>query len=332
MRSASGSRTPGALAALCLVTAAFPLSAQDNPVPGAPGATVECCQQLLVPVGARASALGGAVTARSGPDVVFLNPAALAVLSRDELRIHNEKTEVESTNALGLAFRVRGAGVLGLSYRLSEYGVSDATDASGNITGQLRPLEHFLLVSFATGMGPGVTAGVSYKIYQLRNECAGFCGGFDFAATTHAVDFGVQYHPGIWPTLQLGASVLHFGLPLQVLNAEQADPTPARFRVGAAYEVMHHFSTDSTTALWVSTDVAGSWRHGVPRRVSAGLELVLDNTIFVRSGYATGTGRESGPGIGVGLRYDRFDVGIARRFGVGIGAQDPFQITFAVGF
>jgi hypothetical protein len=331
---AAGAWFRGAVGAVCLTLSAgmsAPLFGQDR-VPERGISAVECCQQLLVPVGARASALAGALTARGGPDVVFINPAALAALTRDELRIHTEKTEVESTTALGLAFRIRGAGVLGLAYRLSEYGDSEATDEVGQVTGRLRPLEHFLLASFATSMGPGIAAGVSYKTYQLRNQCEGFCGGFDFAATTHAVDFGVQYHPALWPTLQLGASILHLGLPLQVLNAEQADPTPARLRVGGAYELMHHFSADTTTALWLSADLTGSWREGVQRQAAAGLELVLDHTIFVRGGYATGTGRESGAGIGVGLRYDRFDVGIARRFGVGLGVQDPFQITFSLAF
>jgi hypothetical protein len=122
-------------------------------------------------------------------------------------------------------------------------------------------------------------------------------------------------------------------VPLQVLNAEQADPTPTRFRAGAAYEVMHHFSSDSTTALWASFDVSGSWRQGVEPRVGAGAELVLDETIFVRAGYASGSGRASGAGVGIGLRYDRFELGIARSFvGAAGGGQDPFQITFAVGF
>jgi hypothetical protein len=325
----------GRIAAVLLSVCALPapLLAQD-PVPDRRAGAVECCLQLLAPVGARASALGNALVARSGPDALFVNPAALAGLERDEFRIHNAETEVESSNAFSLSFRIRGAGVLGLSYRLSDYGVSQATDHVGNPTGTLRLLDHYLLASFATTMGPGITAGVSYKVFQLRQDCSGFCGGFgSVAATTHGIDFGVQYHPQLWPALQLGASITHLGVPLQVVNAEQADPTPARARVGAAYELMHHFTADTATALWLSADLSGSWREGVERRAAAGLELVLDRTIFVRAGYATGAGREAGAAIGVGLRYDRFDVGIARSFvGAVGGGQDPFQITFAVGF
>jgi hypothetical protein len=304
-------------------------AAQLEPRAGA----AECCLQLLFPVGARAVGVGNALTARSGPDALFVNPAGLALLRRDEFRIHNADTELESSNAFGLAIRVRGAGVLGLTYRLVDYGESQATDPRGTPTGTLRSLEHFLLATFATPMGPGLTAGISYKLFQFRHDCSGFCEGGSFVATTHAMDLGAQYHPGLWPALQLGLAVTHLGVPLQVLNAEQADPTPTRLRAGAAYELMHHFSRDTTTALWTSLDVSGSWRQGVEPRVSTGVELILDETIFVRAGYATGSGRDSGAGVGVGLRYDRFELGIARSFvGAAGGGQDPFQITFAVGF
>lgn len=325
-------RVGGGLVALLLMgIGSGGLRAQDVGEPRA--GAVECCRQLLFPVGARAVSLGNSLTARTGADALFVNPAGLAQLRRDEFRVHNADTELESSNAFGVAFRLKGAGVVGLSYRLVDYGESQATDPQGTPTGTLRSLDHFLVASFATSMAAGVTAGISYKLFQFRHDCSGFCEGGGFAATTHAVDFGVQYHPRLWPALQLGASVTHMGLSLQVLNAEQADPTPTRLRVGGAYELMHHFTTDTTTALWASLDVAGSWRDGVEPRAGAGVELVLDETIFVRAGYATGSGRDSGTGVGLGLRYDRFELGIARSFaGAAALGQDPFQITFAVGF
>jgi hypothetical protein len=263
---------------------------------------------------------------------MFVNPAALAGLERDELRIHNAEGEVESSNAFGLSVRIRGAGVLGLTYRLSDFGESIATDPQGNQTGVMRVLEHYAVAAFATEMGPGVSAGVAYKLYQYRRDCSGYCLDGGFAATTHGVDFGLQYHPPVWPALQLGASLSNLGTALQVLNAGQADPMPMRVRVGAAYELMHHFSSDTTMALWATAGASGSWKEGMPVRAGLGLELVLDGTIYIRSGYATGEGREGGAAIGVGLRYDRFDVGIARTFLGATGVPDPFQITFAVGF
>jgi hypothetical protein len=318
---------------LLVLSWARPTLAQSASAANARVGAVECCLPLLFPVGARAVGVGGSLTARPGPDGVFVNPASLAQLGRDEFRIHNAETEIETSNTFALAFGVRAVGSFGLSYRLVDYGEIEATDDFGTPTGRMRLLAHALMASFATTMAPGLYAGVSYKLYQFRQDCSGFCGVPGFAATTHALDLGVQYHPRLWPALQLGAAVTHFGLPLQVINAEQADPMPTRIRAGAAYELLHHVSADSTTFLWASADVSGSWRDGVGTTGGVGLELVLDRTIFVRAGYRTGSGRDAGAAVGVGLSYDRFDVGVARSFiSSGIGGPDPFQITFAVGF
>jgi hypothetical protein len=310
----------GLVVALVVVTAVTPLRAQDDRV-----IATECCLQMLLSVGARSVALGGALTARPGPDGIFANPAALAGLSRDEFRIHNAKTDLETTNTFGVAFGVRSAGTLGLTYRLADYGETEVTDEQGNAIGTVRLAAGVLLASFATRMGRGVSAGVSYMFYHFN--------GPGFNATTHGVDFGAQLAPESLPYLQLGASFVHVGLPLQVFNAEQAAPTPGRFRAGAAYEMMHHFAPDSTTALWASADLSGSWHEGVPIEVGGGLELSLDETIFVRAGYMSGSGSNSGASVGVGLRYQRFDVGIAKSFVTAAsGGTDPFQITFAIGF
>jgi hypothetical protein len=182
-------------------------------------------------------------------------------------------------------------------------------------------------------VAPGVNAGLSYKLFQFRQDCSGMCGTPGFAATTHAVDIGVQYHPTVWPSLQLGASIVNLGLPLQVINAEQASPMPMRIRAGAGYELMHHFSTDSTTALWATLDLSGSLREGTEQVLNTGFELILDRTIFVRTGYSTGSGRSSGAAVGIGLRYERFDIGIAKTFiASGSGDQDAFQVTFGISF
>jgi hypothetical protein len=315
-----------------LLAALEPAAAQQETLRDRRTTAVECCVQLLVPVGARATALANTLIAQGGPDAVFVNPAGLAALERDELRIHNAEAEVESSNAFGLAFRIGGAGVLGLTYRLSDWGESQATDPSGNPTGTLRHLYHYLVAGFGTSLGPDLSAGVSYRVFQWRNDCSGYCMEAGFAATTHGVDFGAQYHPAAWPALRLGASLTHLGPALQVLNAEQADPMPTRVRVGAAYELAHHFTSDTTMALWATAGLAGSLRDGVGRRASLGLELILDRTIYVRAGYGADQAAQAAGAVGVGLRYDRFDIGIARSFMDASSTIAPFQITFAVGF
>jgi hypothetical protein len=314
-------------AALISVVCALPLRAQSA---GEGVSAQECCLYLLFHVGARAVGLGNALSARGGADVLFVNPAGLASIERDEFRVHTSETEIETATAFSLAFRIRGAGTLGVAYRLIDLGESEVTEGPGGATGMLRLLHHSLIASFAAVMAPGLMTGLSYKLYQSRQDCRGACPSH--VGTTHSIDLGMQYHPRLWRSLQLGASVSHLGTAMQVINAEQADPMPTRIRAGAAYEVLHHFTNDSTTLLWTSLDVAASWRDQVEPVIAAGAELELDGTIFVRGGYTTGTGRIAGAAVGVGLRYDRFDIGIAKTFVSGSGGDDPYQITFAIGF
>jgi hypothetical protein len=327
VRPAPRSRKRWLLVAIMSASVPLPLLAQSGE---APVTAEECCLPLLLHVGARAVGLGNALTARAGADALFVNPAGLSRLERDEFRLHSAETDIESSTVFGLAFRVRGAGTIGIAYRLIDYGEVEATGDFGEVVGMLRLLDHALVGSFAAELAPGLSTGISYQLYQSRQDCRGTC--TTLVGTTHAIDFGVQYHPDLWPQVQFGASVIHLGTALQVINAEQADPTPARIRAGAAYELMHHFTADTTSALWASLDVAGSWREGVAPTVATGLELILDRTIFVRGGHTTGTGRNSGAAVGVGLRYDRFDVGIAKTFASDVVGQDPYQITFAIGF
>ncbi|MEO5510027.1 MAG: hypothetical protein ABIV28_08200 [Longimicrobiales bacterium] len=287
----------------------------------------ECCLTMLFPVGGRALALGGALTARGAADGLFTNPAAIASLAAGELRIHNGRSDIENATSVTALFRVRRAGTLGVSFRTVDNGDIETSDNQGNPTGVLHVADQAFYATFATEVRRGVRAGVTYNLY----DCAGACGQPAFKAMTHAVDFGVQVQPQSVPYLELGAAVNHAGLRLQVNNADQAALTPARVKVGGAYELGHLFSKDSTTTLWASLDGTGSWHEGIDPQIGTGLELSLDRTLFLRGGLSSGTGRGTGTALGVGFIYERFDVSIAKSF-VSADEDPPIQVTFAIRF
>jgi hypothetical protein len=139
------------------------------------------------------------------------------------------------------------------------------------------------------------------------------------------------------------------GLPLQVINAEQKDPTPTRVRFGAAYEFV--LTRDSPVSLWLSGDMvarlasfdAGTATDSVRGRASGwapafnvGAELGFDQTIFVRAGYAmSGDGLAAGGGgIGIGIRLGRFMGAVGQSFGTTPLGQEgePFQFSFGITF
>jgi len=315
----------GAILAV-LPVRATPAAAQSGSVPAA-----ECCLVLLLPIGARAVGLGHAITSRTGAEGLFVNPALIADVGSDQFVIHNTRTDIEASNTFSLLIRSELIGSMALSWRLIDYPEQVTQDIPGQPLGTLTLRAHVLTASYATQVVAGLNAGVNYKLYQFRSDCQGACQDQEFAATTHGLDFGVQYRPSFSPSLQLGASILHLGFPLQVVNAEQAEPSPVRFHVGGAWEAAHHFTADSTITAWVSGDAVVSPRDGSVH-LNAGAELSLDETIFLRAGYGGGAGIVGGPAVGVGLRYDRFDIGVAKSFRAQPDDSDAIQVTFAIRF
>ncbi len=302
--------------------------------PSQPQEGPECCLLLLVPVGARASAMGGAITARTGVDAAFANPAGLAGLEGSRVVIHHSDISVNTqVDAFSAVFTPWGMS-FGLSYQLFDKGEIPTTDVFGQPTGELVLRDHLISGSFATPLTGGLSLGVNYRVFQQRIDCNGQCGGEESTATTNAIDAGVQYRPLWHPALELGLAVVNAGPGLQVVNAAQADPLPGRIHIGAAYDVLAPTTVDDRVALRVAADVRDVLREPGSPTVAFGVELDVQQAVFLRAGYAPGEGLGTGAAVGVELRYDRFDVAVSRSFvNSQLGADtEPFQVSFGLNF
>lgn len=310
-----------------------PLSAQEggglDPAEGP-----ECCLLLLIPVGARSSSMGGAITARSGVEAIFRNPAGLAGLEgRTFVVHHSDISDNTQVDAFSLVLTPAGLS-LGLSYQLFDNGEIKTTDVTGQQTGELVLRDHLVVLSAATELGAGLSAGLGYRLFQQRIDCNGQCGGVESVAFTHAVDAGVRYSPGWHPALELGVSLVNVGPGLQVVNAEQADPLPGRLHMGVAYDVLGLVAMDERVALRITTDLNDVLREPGDPTVAVGVELDVQRAVFLRAGYAPGEGLGTGAAVGVELRYDRFDIAVSRSFVNSQLAADtePFQVSFGLNF
>lgn len=290
----------------------------------------ECCLLLVVPVGARSSALGGAVTARSGPDAVFHNPSGLAGLTGSRFVVHHADREEVDVDAFSVLL-TPSLGTLGLSYQLFDWGTITSTDDTGQVTGELAIRDHLLVASFGSGLGQTMALGANYKVFQERIDCRGACGGAERVSTTHALDLGYRYSPSWQPGLHLGAAVSN--LPLHFDDDGRSEGFPARVHVGAAYDVLRPFRSDDVLALRLAVDLQDELSNPGSVVPSAGLELDVQQVVFLRAGYTPGEGHASGAAVGVELRYDRFDIGVSRSF-VNSSFEDdePFQVTFGINF
>lgn len=319
-------------AAAWLLTIAPGLSAQRAEPSSTEGALF-----LLLPVGAQAVSLGRAMTAMESPESAFWNPAGLAGITHSQSVLFRGDHAVGTATAISLLGARPGVGTLGASYLLLDVGDQDLTDADGNILGTVSVRNHLGVLSGGAHLARYVAAGLSFKVIQFRLSCRGLCPDAGTTATTYAVDAGIQLHPTDRLPLRLGAMVAHVGPRLQVLNAEQADPLPARVRVAAAYDVLSRFSSDGQVKGWVSAELQDRLRDpgSVSLFLGSQLEAGADEALYLRAGYVIGDlDQEDGARVGLGLRYERFDLAIAKSLAVSTltGATEPVHVTFSIAF
>lgn len=338
-------RLPTIEAALLLVL----LMAQGGPLRGqtpAEGSPAEGALFLLLPVGAKAVGLGRAVTALPGAESVWWNPAGLGPLEEGRFVLYRGDHPVAGeATAASLIFALSPLGVLGASYQLIDLGKQDVTDPGGNVTGELSGRNHLGVLSLATRLRERLSVGVNLKLVQFRFTCRGQCMDAGVTATTVAVDVGAQLAGLAGLPLTLGAMVAHAGSRFRILDEGEADPLPTRLRLAAAYEVLDHFIDSDDLSLSVTAEIDDRWRRPGSPATYVGTEFTAGrgDVLYVRAGYVFGaesqlegvvSGTPTGAAVGVGLRYESFDLGLAKSLATSAlpGESEPVHISFGIVF
>jgi len=289
---------------------------------------------LLLPVGARTTALGQASAADGGTtEALFGNPAGLAPIRRGEAGIHHYNAFFGHADALALAVPVNGMGAFGLTAYIVDYGDLEVTPPGGGQgpIGQVSPRNLTLQVAFATEVADGIATGIAYKLVQFRVDCSGDCRQVPTAVgTTHAVDVGVQWAVRSATPLVIGVAVRHLGFPLQVNNQAQADPLPTRLVVGVRWQLVRPPQGIDALDLAVLADVQGSLAgDGVNPAPLVGLESGVRDLVRLRFGYAFVDTEASGPSLGLGVRVGRLGLDLARTFYAtdAVGESEPVHLS-----
>jgi hypothetical protein len=308
------------------LVAAPPTTAQQTADPEAGGGAF-----LLLPVGARATALGQAAVADWGStESIFWNPAGLAGVGQHEVAVHFASTFISDNTALVGSVSAGQLGALGFAAYLVDYGSQDVVGGPGVPVGRISPKNIELLGSYATAVGAGLSLGVNYKLIQLRQDCSGQCSAFpSVAGTTHGVDVGLQYAVGGSDVLRLGFAIRHAGFRLQLRNEGQADPLPTRVQVGAIYKVLlpRLRGTDERFDARFLVDVDDEWGEYSDLDWRIGLDVGLRDLIRFRSGYAFLNSQSRGPSVGVGIRVGRIAIDLARVFFVSSNFDEPLHLS-----
>lgn len=277
---------------------------------------------LLLPVGARASALGEAVTAsRQASEALWWNPAGIGTATSKEVSIHHSQSFVGTGDAVSIIIPSSLLGVLGIEFNLIDFGDQDIVDRDNNPLGTLLPRSVVLGATYGTNVVAGLSTGIGFKLVQLRVDCSGSCQSLPtFSGTSYAVDVGLQYDMGEHAPLSLGFAVRNLGIPFQVNDGPQSDPLPRRVQIGAEYRYVPPSTMADSIEIRASLDVIGGIetderQHFIRSpRPRAGAELSWRRKAFARVGYVVRANQQEsgGPSIGFGYASGSVAVDIAR--------------------
>jgi hypothetical protein len=249
---------------------------------------------LKIPVGARGTALGGALTAAAeGADAVFYNPAGLGLGSAPELS-YAYNNYFSGISQQWLAFSLpAGEHAWGLGLNYLSVKPFASYDVSDNRTGEVSAYDVAAYLGYARQLRTGLPlfssarlgASVKYIRQELDSQsAAGYGAG---AGLLLAGPRGLRLGFG---AENLAASSLAF---------DGSGARPARsFKAGAAWEIM-----GAPLSAMLSADV--TFPEDGASYVSAGVENTLYGLLALRAGYSSFGDISNGLNFGLGLRLPR---------------------------
>ena len=292
---------------------------------------------LLLPIGARGIGMGRAVTTSQGAESVFWNPAGLARVEGGSFFVYRGNHLAGEATGFSLLLGRQPLGALGISYQLLDLGDQDLRDGEGNFLGSVSFRDHLAIGSFGLQVLPRLDTGINFKIFQSRITCRGQCSDAGVTGTAYALDAGVQGEPFSSIPLRIGLLIAHVGPNLQLINVEQADPLPTRLRAAVSYETLRHFTDMPGVELWVTAEMEDRWHELGDPILYLGGELTAgeEDLFFIRAGYGQQqSGLSAGASVGLGLRYEQFDLSVAKRVSGSslTGESEPVHVSFGVMF
>ena len=307
---------------------------------------------LVFPVGAAGVGMGQTgIAAHGTSDAAFWNPAGLATLDVAEFTLHTSSINLTRSSVVSAYVPRPGVGVFGGAVYLVDLGDQPHVDSNNVTIGRIASRNLELLGSFATQLTGSFVLGLNYKLIEFRVDCTGDCTGLpNGRGLTHALDIGGQFTVGGnggEGGVRVGVAVRNVGFKLQVQNADQADALPARFAVGAVYQIVFRpaarpagpagenaGSTGDRVDLRVAADVDSPWGRAGASEMRIGLDVGYRKLVRLRGGFAFVQDGLSGPSVGMGLTSGSIGVDLARTFltGSDLVVENPTFFSFRVTF
>lgn len=298
------------LLTVLLIVASAPVFAGSEVKLGTAGG-----QELLIPIGSRGTAMGGAVVANpSGLEAIYWNPAGLAALEGTEVMVmHMPYFADIDVNFGGIATAIEGFGTLGFSAKIVSIGkMEETTEAAPDGTGRIyEPTLSVIGLTWAKQLTANVGLGVngfwvSERIFEVNANGASF-------------DFGVTFDPK-WRGMLIGVAIKNYGPDLtfsgsgfdrsyeeagrrRLAGTPSAFSLPSQMNIGLAYPL---YKQDRNSLM-----LAGNFRSNnfSEDHWQGGAEYAYDDKYFLRAGYNYSQQTEYiyGLSLGGGLTYSLGD-------------------------
>jgi len=270
------------------------------------------------------------VAGKPGSEGIWWNPASIAEQDKRELAIHHSKTVAGVGDALTLVLPTRAYGTAAISLNILNIGEQQVTDEFGDVVGVILPRDVVLAATYAAAVTKRFSAGLNYKVVQLRVDCSGQCSSVGpEVKSSRAVDLGAQYEVVAGAPLTFGAAVRNLGGRLNSRETNQRDPLPTQVEVGAMYRLkfIDHYVKD--TELRAAASYINSRSFG-GKSVRVGTDVMYQGKVHLRAGYVGHDRRgNASASVGFGLQSGAFVFDIARTFG-GLpaeGGQMPVYVS-----
>ena len=322
---------------------------------------------LTIAPNARAGAMGG-IGAATAPDVysIYWN-AAKTVFNKAQTEASftyspwmREVTDDMNLSALSVFHRLDDSQALSVGFRYFSYGKIAFTDSEGVFSGENKPYEMSIDLSYSRKLGEHLSGAVTLKYIHSQLGFGQMVSAIELkAANSVAADVSFFYNrdfrlfgkDAVW---RAGVAIANVGSKLKYGDGSAESYLPGDFRLGGAVE--SYFSDKHSLQLSLDVNALMIPRYGeegkpdksgVGGYFSAFGDLQSDNlflgvgaeywyakTVAVRAGYHHGDengGRPSYMSFGAGLRY--FNILADISYVAGVTDNNPIRnsLQFSIG-
>jgi len=259
---------------------------------------------LNVPVGARASALGGAYTSlASGIDGLYWNPAGLSALKSTEiLFFRNEYFEDITQHYIGwTSYFEKIKSSIGLSFNMFDYGTFNRTILTSATAyaeqGTFTAKDYTAGLTWSPNMESKLKFGITMNFIKSRIA--------EDEAKSIAFDIGWMAAAGSDEIpLLIGATIKNFGTKLKYSKVSEDLPLTQNFGISS------EFSFENIFIIRPSVDFSFNFIDK-EKDFMTGIEIEYDKKFSIQAGYNTINDAGSGFSLGCGFNLFNFQINYA---------------------